>query len=889
MGEVYKARDTRLQRLAALKLLPPDKMADAERRARFIQEAQAASALNHPHIVTIYGIDREVEIDYIAMEYVQGRTLEQAIGRRGMKLSETLRIGIQIAEALAAAHAVGIVHRDLKPSNVMINQSGSVKVLDFGLAKLGEPAGGPEEATRTIREDAPLTEKGTILGTVSYMSPEQAEGKVVGARSDIFSFGSVLYEMVTGRRAFHGTTKMSTLSAILRDQPKPASEVAGEAVPRDLEKIIARCLRKEVTRRFQHMDDVKIALEELKEESESGQLAADELVARKERRSVWLAAGIGIAMALALAAVFVMRPRPGSNVGMGLKLRQLTQDAGLTSYPAISPDGKLIAYASDRAGDAGLDIWVQQLSRGAQPIRLTKDPADEKSPSFSPDGVQIVFESQREGGGIYVIPSLGGEERLLMRGHLQNPRFSPDGQWVATSSYGTETSKLFVVPGEGGAPRSVGDTFYDVHFSAWSPDRKKVLASASTRAGGDLDWWIIPLDGGPAIQTGALAVLQKFQRPIPVHGSLYGFSALEWLGDYVLYSDGNLWRTRLSRDTGKVTGDPERLTTATDVEGWARAIPAASGQADKWRIVFGSTRGSEHLWSLPIDLNAAKPTGEPRKLIHDVVNRNQPSVSADGRRLAYVSQGLESYSLRTRDVATGAEQVLLQRPAEMHGRISPDGSTVAYNPRNLVRETDIYLAPTSGGESRKLCDTCGLIYNWTPDGKRVLFRSGSPSRFSAIDAATGQQRVILAHPKYHIHAVEFSPDGRWLAFHYGPDPKTPRAIYLVPVRDGQAADESEWIAVMNQPGAQLRPWWSPDGNVIYLLSTAGGKMEVWAQRLEAPTKRPVGEPFRIYSPPTGERFGIGSGNHFGPGIGPRELVFAVNESSGNIWIASRFD
>src|SRR5215469_1754488 len=271
MGEVYKARDTRLHRLAAIKVLSQDKMSGPDRRGRFVLEAQAASALNHPHIITIYAIDHDAEsgIDYIAMEFVQGRTLEQSIGRRGLKLQDTLRIGIQIADALAAAHAAGIVHRDLKPGNVMLADNGSVKVLDFGLAKLTEPADDPaDEATRTIWGEASPTEKGTILGTVSYMSPEQAEGKAVDSRSDIFSYGSLLYEMATGRCAFRRQSKMSTLSAILREEPKPA----GEAIPRDLEKIIARCLRKDVARRFQHIDDVKIALEELKEESESGKL-----------------------------------------------------------------------------------------------------------------------------------------------------------------------------------------------------------------------------------------------------------------------------------------------------------------------------------------------------------------------------------------------------------------------------------------------------------------------------------------------------------------------------------------------------------------------------------------------------------------------------------------
>jgi Tol biopolymer transport system component len=286
-----------------------------------------------------------------------------------------------------------------------------------------------------------------------------------------------------------------------------------------------------------------------------------------------------------------------------------------------------------------------------------------------------------------------------------------------------------------------------------------------------------------------------------------------------------------------------------------------------------------------VDLNVAKPSGEPRKLIPDGVSRTSPSLSRDGARLAYVSRGLESYSLRTRDMAAGTEKVLLQQPAEPRARISPGGSQVAYNPTAAnEKETTIYLAPASGGESRELCDTCGLIYDRSRDGKKILFRSGNPMKFSMVDVDSGQQRLILAHPRYHIHGVEFSPDGRWLAFHFAPAPGTPRAIYLAPVRDGQAAGESEWIAIMDRPGSQMRPWWSPDGNVIYFVSTAGGKTEVWAQRLQPATRYPVGEPFRIYSPP-GERYSIRTGTWFGPGIGPRNLVFPVIERTGNIWIA----
>jgi serine/threonine protein kinase len=270
MGVVYKAEDTKLGRTVALKVLPPERVADPNRKRRFVQEARAASALNHPNIITIYDIDEAEGVHYIAMEHVAGKTLDRLIARHGLRVNEALRYAVQMAAALAKAHSAGIVHRDLKPTNVMVTDDGLVKVLDFGLAKLTEAA--PTGDAETVATVEPTTEEGTIVGTVGYMSPEQAEGKPVDARSDIFSFGSVLYEMLTGQRAFQGETKASTIAAILREEPKPLSQVA-QGLPREVERLVKRCLRKDREHRLQTMADLKVALEELKEESDSGELA----------------------------------------------------------------------------------------------------------------------------------------------------------------------------------------------------------------------------------------------------------------------------------------------------------------------------------------------------------------------------------------------------------------------------------------------------------------------------------------------------------------------------------------------------------------------------------------------------------------------------------------
>ncbi|HXP61475.1 MAG TPA: serine/threonine-protein kinase, partial [Dongiaceae bacterium] len=233
MGVVYKARDTHLDRLVAIKVLPPERVADPDRKRRFVQEAKAASALNHPNIVTIYDIDQQDGVDYIAMEHIQGRTLDRWIGRKGLKLGEALQCGVQIADALSRAHVAGIIHRDLKPGNIMVDEHGHVKVLDFGLAKLTDTApAGENESTRTLM---PATGEGSVVGTAAYMSPEQAEGKPVDARSDIFSFGAVLYEMIAGKRAFQQGSRASTLAAILHQEPPPLP--AG--MPQELERVVA--------------------------------------------------------------------------------------------------------------------------------------------------------------------------------------------------------------------------------------------------------------------------------------------------------------------------------------------------------------------------------------------------------------------------------------------------------------------------------------------------------------------------------------------------------------------------------------------------------------------------------------------------------------------------
>jgi serine/threonine protein kinase len=378
MGEVYRARDTRLGREVAIKVLPADRISDADRRRRFVQEAQAASALNHPHIITIYEIESADGNDFIVMEYVRGKSLDALIPRQGMRLNEALRISIAVADALIAAHARGIIHRDLKPANVIVGTDGTVKVLDFGLAKLIGDADAPEEDSPTITSHALVSAPGTIAGTAAYMAPEQATGGIVDVRTDIFSFGALLYEMVTGQRAFAGTSTVDTLSGVVRAQPKRPTEIT-TGIPPDLEKVILRCLRKEPDRRFQHIDDVKVALQEVKEESESG-VRASASVVRSHRRGP-IAALVGGALVIVGATAWLLLPwHRGEQAPAPMRPVALTSLTGWEFYPTFSPDGEQVAFSWNGTKQDNWDVYVT-LVGSSDVRRLTSDLGEDAKPT----------------------------------------------------------------------------------------------------------------------------------------------------------------------------------------------------------------------------------------------------------------------------------------------------------------------------------------------------------------------------------------------------------------------------------------------------------------------------------------------------------------------------
>jgi Tol biopolymer transport system component len=718
MGEVYRARDTRLGRVVAIKILPAERMADENRRRRFVQEARGASALSHPNIVTIYEIESADGIDFIVMEYVPGKTLDTVIPRQGMRLSEVLRIAIPIADAVARAHAAGIVHRDLKPANVMVGSDGTVKVLDFGLAKLvaQEEAGGPEHETRTEGSDAGrLSRPGMVAGTVGYMSPEQAAGKKVDGRSDIFSFGAVLYEMLTGRRAFAGDSTAETLAAVLREQPKALSEVV-PGVPRDLEKVILRCLQKDLGRRFQQMEDVKIQLQEIKEESDS-QPAAAQAPARRRRRW-WLAAALAGAFLLAVAVRLRWRPREIELAPP--RLVPLTSMHGYERRPTFSPDGGQIAFAWGGEKGDNFDIYLKMI--GASEIRrLTTDPAPDFFPSWSPDGRQIAFvrcqpwclSSSDSQGTIHLVSPVGGSDRKLsdfpVRSWLS---WSPDGRWLAAGRYGFATESdpaagIYLIPVLGGEPRPMtsakAPAFH--HGPAFSPDGHYL---AYTSCDSDINSCHVDV-----VELGTDYVPLGPPRRLTRRASW--IRGLAWArdGNSLIYDDS--WTKRLWRVW--IVGDrpPERIELA----GMGAIDPATAASLD--RLAFAHDRWTTAIYRFEVGHPPEAPLGSS-------LEDNFAHFSPDGQRIAFDSRrGGENNEIWLA-VADGSNPMQLTHgPGIVQGtpRWSPDGQRIAFDSLAEDGKWDIWTIDADGGSPRRLTLDPGnnQVPSWSRDGRWIYFTS----------------------------------------------------------------------------------------------------------------------------------------------------------------------
>jgi len=894
MGEVYRARDTRLKRDVAVKVLQGTWVDTGDRIARFEREAELLAALNHPNIAAIYGIEESAGTTALVLELVEGPTLADRLVTGRLPLSDTLAISRQIIDALDAAHEKGIVHRDLKPANVKIRQDGTVKVLDFGLAKALESDAKPQGVTMSPTMTSPaVTSMGVVLGTAAYMSPEQARAEFVDKRSDVWAFGCVLYEMLTGRSVFARATVADTIAGILEREPDWSALPA--ATPTSLRRLLRRCLDKNRNQRLRDIADARHALDDIEDD-------ASRVVTPSSARSQWprlLAGAVVVASIAALAAVLASRwtsPGPAAtSKTLGPQFTHLTADAAFSTEPALSRDGTQVVYASGRDGMGQLDLWLQRTS-GGQPVRLTNDTADDRQPDFSPDGSFIAFRSDRADGGVYVMPALGGNARLIAEGG-RRPRFSPDGTriaywtgpWMAGAGARASGYSVFIVPANGGQPTRVADGFWTARDPVWAPDGQSVLffgrKTADDSPSGRFDWWWAPLDGREPVATGAYRIMAEQGLSDPIEADFVGGGQeplpATWTKAGVLFSatlgeSVSIWRLSVSPSTGRADGTSlERVTSGAEFD----QLPSAD---DNGRVAFQSSSEGYVSLTLPLDSNAGRVTGPiVRQTFWAGQAGGRNSLDHAGRLLVYLRTGAAESEIWVKDIQTGQERHLITAPSvALNPVISPDGARVAYSVPGSTHATG-YVVPTSGGTAREICQC--VLQGWFSDNQRILALDGpgpgTSQRVRAIDVVDRTEADLVRHPTFNIGRADISPDGRWLSLN------AQRQTWIVPVRPGNPPGENEWILIRKattQDSAERACGWSPDGRLLYLLLERDGFRDLYAQRIDQARGTPVGEPFIVQHlhDPT-RRWGS---TPFGNAIVSNAFVFTQVEMTGNIWL-----
>jgi serine/threonine-protein kinase len=765
MGAVYSAYDVRLHRKVALKILPPHALADPDRMGRLMREARAASALNHPNIVTIYEVGSDRGVDFIAMELVSGKTLARLISRKGLPLRDALKHAVQIASALAAAHRAGIVHRDLKPANIMVNDAGQVKVLDFGLAKQTERAAG--EDTGSTHAMGPETDTGIVLGTVAYMSPEQAEGKKLDARSDIFSFGVVLYEMVTGKRAFERDSTAATLAAILKEEPKPPGELAS-GLPPDLEKVMTRCLRKDPARRFQHMEDLEVALEELKEASDSGALETAVAARPKRFRKLPWAAGLPLLLAAAVAGVWMVR--------FGAPWR--------TARPVERPLVRLDV-------DLGPEVALPPIATNTHNLIL------------SPDGTRLVYVA-------------GSPTRLYTRRLDQSktnelpgtegagrPFFSPDGQWVGffTGNSGKNLNKISV---EGGGVVPLADVGDNARGASWGAEGSIIVGQLFAKG-----LMRVPANGGPPTTVVEVAPGEAdYVYPQILPG-----------GKAVLFVAGGL--------TASIEvfsfADRRRKTLV----GWGN-----SGRYLRSGHLVYNKQGTLFAIPFDVDRLETRGTAVPILDDVAYSENGLTDVDASWTGTMVYRRGSGSgasgmWTLQWVD-GTGRKEPLLPKPGAYSGfSLSPDGKRIALVVYEMGRQ-DMWIYDSKRDAMMRLTFEGGAYYPppiWSPDGRYIVFGSPNGIYWTRTDGS-GQPRRLTSSKNTQA-PWSFTPDGKRLA--YNENMGTPQ-IWTVPLEDrGGQLTAGKPEQFLESRFSDVQPVFSPNGRWLAYVSDESGEFEVYVR------------------------------------------------------------
>lgn len=713
MGEVYRGRDPKLGREVAVKVLLERLGERPGALERFEREAQAVAALSHPNILSIFDFGSQNGTAFAVMELLEGETLRERLAVGALGPRKSIEIASQIAQGLAAAHDKGIVHRDLKPANLFLTRDGIVKILDFGLARMDRVAG-------SIGTDSPTlsrhTEPGTVLGTAGYMSPEQVRGESADHRSDIFSFGAVLYEMASGRRAFQRDTPAETMAAILKDEPPDLATVV-PGLPPSLERLVQHCLEKQPEDRFQSARDLAFDLQSLSGNT-SGARSAVETPTAPGWRPLAIALG---ALALAAAAFVAGRSSAPRSTGAAIPrasfYQQLTDEAGVESRPSLAPDGKNILYVSAATGNS--DIYLLRVG-GRNPVDLTADsPVEDSEPAISPDGERIAFRSDRDGGGIFLMDATGASVRRLTD-HGFNPAWSPDGREIAFSTddfvhpteIGGRGDQIQAVDVATGHIRDIvsSHSAMQPHFS---PDGKRIAYWGLRGSSGQRDIWTVAADGSPSAE--GLEVTND--------------TALDWCpvwspeGRYLYFASDrggsmNLWRVAIDQDTGKVLGAPEPITTPA---GWSGAFSISS---DGKRIAYETLDWRSTLMRVAFDAAAEKVVGEPIPMFRTTQPMRDHEVSPDGKQVAFTRAGTHEDLFVARMDGTQFRRLTDDAFRDRGPAWSPDGSRIAfYSDRAGGYEIWTIRPDGSGLEQVSSVKKATNYPTWSPDGTRMVIAS----------------------------------------------------------------------------------------------------------------------------------------------------------------------
>jgi eukaryotic-like serine/threonine-protein kinase len=784
MGEVYLAEDSRLGRKVALKFLPAHFTKDTERVQRFKREARAASALNHPNILTIYEIGQEQEHYFIATEFIEGHTIHHYVNSSKMRMRQAVDVAMQIAGALSAAHTAGIIHRDIKPHNIMLRNDGYVKVLDFGLAKLTER--GAVDTFQTML--SARTDPGRVMGTISYMSPEQALGQEVDPRTDIFSLGVVLYEMLTGSAPFKGNSAAAVFDEILNKKPDPIGTSNAE-ISLEFERIINRALEKDREVRYQTASDMHAELKLLQRNLDSGvtnSASSPNVIAQSMwllRRGVWSKAALGAVLlaVVALAAWFLatrLKATPPTNWADARTIK-ITDLAGTEMFPSLAPDGKSLIYVSRISGN--YDIYSKRIGAKKADNLTEGNQEEDTQPAFSADGKRIAFRSSRDGGGIFIMTETGESPQKLV-GFGFNPAWSPDSKEIVCAESSVESSnrlssksKMWIVNTTTGESRVLTES--DAVQPSWSPNNKRI-AYWGVHEGSQRDIWTISTKGGDPVAVTNSADVDF--NPVWSPDGRYLYFISNRKGTY------SLWRVEIDEASGKVLGEPELVPLPS-----VRSCHMSFSMNGK-QLVFVQITPNQNAQRFAFDPVAEKIIGPSVAVTNGSTTINAPAISPDGSQLVYTGSSIDIELFVLKIGSFLPNRITENMGNNLIPRWSPDGKQIAaYSNQNGAHQIYIMNSDGSGRQQITEAGGRGAVYPiWSPVDKRMAYSLfGGKTYIMDLSKPFNEQTLhetpFFPNSSDHFVAWDWSPDGKYLSGVRGDAEGTGHGIYLYSLETGE--------------------------------------------------------------------------------------------------------